>query len=229
MKSKEDMSSNKNTPRFLGAAFLFQAIAALAWTLLLSSLVEIGDISATMTNISNNVLQMRVSIVIALLTAIGVAILGALLYIVLHKQNKIIALVALALYLLEAAILAASRIEAFSLLRISQESVIAGHPDYLQTLGKLYYESADFGDWLHALPFAIGALLFYYLFFKSRYIPRALALFGLATASLALIGTSIVLLGFEFPLIVIGLNFLFEVTIGMWLLVKGISNGSEPK
>ena len=216
------MNSDKNTPRFLGAAFLLQAVAAAVWTYLLSSLIVTGDISASMTNIANNALQMRASIVFTMITAIGVAMLGALLYLVLHKQNKIIALVALVLYLIEAAILAASRIEAFSLLRISQESVIAGHPAYLQTLGKLFYESAEFGDWLHMLPFALGATLFYYLFFKSGYIPRALSLFGLIAALLALIGTPFGLLGYDVPKIVFLPNLPFELTIGVWLMVKGI-------
>ena len=138
MHSNEEVSSDKNTPRFLGAAFLFQAIAAVTWFYLLTSLIVVGDIAATMTNIAANVVQMRASIVIAMLTAIGVAILGTLMYVVLHKQNKNVALVALVLYLIEAAILAASRIEAFSLLRISQESVIARHPIYLQTLGNMF-------------------------------------------------------------------------------------------
>jgi hypothetical protein len=221
------MNSDKNTPRFLGAAFLLQAVAAVVWTYLLSSLIVAGDISASMTNIANNALQMRVSIVFTMITAMGVAMLGALLYIVLHKQNKIIALVAMVLYLIEAAILAASRIEAFALLRISQESVIAGHPAHLQTLGNLFYESADFGDWLHMLPFALGATLFYYLFFKSRFIPRALALFGLIAASLALIGIPLGLLGYDVPTYVFIPNLPFELTIGGWLLVKGIRNGSE--
>jgi hypothetical protein len=190
-------------------------------------LIVTGDISASMTNIANNALQMRASIVVTMFTAIGIAILGSLLYIVLHKQNKIIALVALALYLIEAAILAASRIEAFSLLRISQESVIAGHPAYLQTLGNLFYESADFGDWLHMLPFTLGAILFYYLFLKSRYIPQALSLFGLIAASLALIGTSLVLLGYDVPIFVVALNLPFEIAIGVWLMAKGIRGGSE--
>ncbi len=163
------MNSANNTPRFLGAAFLLQAVAAAVWTYLLSSLIVTGDISASMTNIANNALQMRVSILFTMITAIGVATLGALLYVVLRRQNKSIALVALGLYLIEAAILAASRIEAFALLRISHESVIAGHPAYLQTLGNLFYESAEFGDWLHTLPFALGATLFYTLFFKSGY------------------------------------------------------------
>jgi hypothetical protein len=162
-------------------------------------------------------------------TAIGVAMLGALLYIVLHKQNKIIALMAMVLYLIEAAILAASRIEAFALLRISQESVIAGHPAHLQTLGNLFYESADFGDWLHMLPFALGATMFYYLFFKSGFIPRVLSLWGLIAASLALIGTPLVLLGYDVPMIIFLPNLPFELTIGVWLMVKGIRDGSETK
>jgi hypothetical protein len=221
------MNSDKNTPRFLGAAFLFQAIASVGWFILLSSLIVTGDISASMTNIANNAWQMRASIVVAMFTAIGIAILGVLLYVVLLKQNKIIALVALGLYLIEAAILAASRIEAFSLLRISQESLEAGHPAYLQTLGNLFYESADFGDWLHILPFALGAILFYYLFFKSKYIPRALSLFGLIAATLALIGIPFLLLGHNIPMLVFLPNLAFELTIGVWLMVKGIEDGSE--
>jgi hypothetical protein len=73
------------------------------------------------------------------------------------------------------------------------------------------------------LPFALGATLFYYLFFKSGYIPRVLSLWGLIAASLALIGTPFVLLGYDVPMIVFLPNLPFELTIGVWLLVKGIS------
>ena len=109
------MKLDKNISRFLGAAFLFQAIAALVWTILLGSLIVPGNITASMTNISNNALQMQASIVVTMFTAIGIFILGVLLYVTLKKQNKIIALVALGLYLIEATILAVSRILAFSL------------------------------------------------------------------------------------------------------------------
>ena len=107
---------------------------------------------------------------------------------------------------------------------IIRESVIAGHPAYMQTLGNLLYEAAEFGDWLHMIPFSLGAFMFYYLFFKSGYIPRILSLFGIIAASLALIGTPFVLLGYDIPLAVFLPNLLFELTIGVWLLVKGISN-----
>lgn len=221
------MNTTKNTIKLLGAAFLLQAIASGGWTVLLGQLIVPGDIIASMTNIANNPLQMRASIVLTMITVMAIVMLGSLLFVTLRKQNGPIALVALGLYLIEVAVLAVSRIPAYALLRVSQESVATGHPAYLQTLGNLLYESADFGDWVHMLPFAVGATLFYYLFFKSGYIPRTLALIGLVVAPLALIGTLLGLLGFDVPIAVLIPNLPFELVIGLWLLIKGISKGSE--
>ena len=225
------MNSDKNTPRLLGAAFLLQAVASLVSGLIspASSLIVSDNIIETMTNIANNALQMRASIVLDMITAIGIVMLGSLLFVTLKKQNGKIALVALGLYLIEAAILAVSRIPAFALLLVSQESVIAGHPAHLQTLGNLFYESQSFGIELHMLPFALGATMFYYLFFKSGFIPRVLSLLGLVAAPLALIGTLFGLLGYNVPLVVFLPNLPFELGVGLWLMVKGIRDGSETK
>ena len=224
------MNLDKNTPRLLGAAFLLQAIASLvSGLILLQPLIISGNIINSMTNISNNALQMRASIVVEMITAIGIVILGVLLFITLKKVSMKISLVALGLYIIEAALLAASRIPAFSLLRISQESVIAGHPTYLQTLGNLFYESQSFGYDLHMLAFALGATLFYYLFFKSGFLPRVLSLWGLIAAPLALIGILFSLFGYDVPIVVFLPNLPFEITMGIWLMVKGIRNGSERK
>ena len=217
------MNTDKNTPRFLGAAFLLQAVASLAWTLLLEQLIVSGNITDIMTDIANNALLMRASIVGEMITTIGIVLLGVLLYVTLKKQNRTIALVALALYLIEAAILAFREILAFSLLRISQESVIAGHPAHLQTLGNLFYESQSFGYSLHTLVFGLGATLFYFLFFKSGYIPRILSLWGLIAAPLAFIGTLFELFGYVVPLFVFLPNLPFELTIGVWLMIKGFN------
>ena len=98
----------------------------------------------------------------------------------LRKQSEKIALVAFGFYILEAALLAVSRMEAFSLLRISQEYVTAGQPAYLETMGNLAFESMDFvGSTLHMLTFCLGGILFYYLLYKSKIVPGALSLWGL--------------------------------------------------
>jgi hypothetical protein len=224
---EEKMNVDKSTVRLLGVAFLIQAVASLiASLILLEPLIESGSIIDTMTNVSNNVLRMRASIVFHMITAMGVVMLGALLFLTLKEQNRKIAQIALGLYIIEAAILAASRIPAFSLMRVSQESVMAGHPDYLQSLGNLFLESAEFGDWLHMLAFALGATFFYYLFLKSRYIPRFLPIWGLVAAPLALIGTLVVLFGYDVPIFVFIPNLPFELTMGVWMIVWGIKDRS---
>jgi len=89
---------------------------------------------------------MRASIVAEMIAVIGIVMLGALLYVTLKGQNRNTALVALGLYLVTAAIIAVSRIAAFALLRTSQESVIAGHPVYLQTLAACRRDSFPAGQ-----------------------------------------------------------------------------------
>ena len=222
------MNSNKNNLRLLGTAFLLQAVAAVvSGPILLNPLIVQGNIIDSMINITNNALQMRASIVGEMIAVIGIVMLGALLFVTLKKQNGKIALVALGLYLITAAIIAVSRIAAFSLLRISQESVIAGHPAYLQTLGNLFYELQEFGYFLHMLPYSLGATLFYYLFYKSGFIPRGLILFGLIAAPLAFIGSLFDLFGFDIPMVIYLPNLPFDLGIGVWLLVKGIEEWKQ--
>jgi hypothetical protein len=222
---EEKVNSVKKTSIVLGIAFLLQFITSLFSGLVLRpALITTGNIIETMTNISNNVWLMRAYILVDMITALGIVFLGAILFIVLKKKNEKIALVALGFYVIEAALLAVSRMQAFSLLRISQEYIVAGQSDYLQTLGNLSVESMDFaGSTLHTLVFSIGGILFYYLLYKSRAVPRILSLWGLITVPLVLIGTLSAVFGYEVPFFVYFPYVPFEFVIGIWILVKGIN------
>ena len=228
MTTKETMYLEQKTPKLLGGAFLLQAVASLASTFLLTPLIVPGDIIASMTNLANNVLQMRASIVGEMIAVIGIIMLGSLLYMTLKEQNRTLALVALGLYLLTAGIIAVSRIASFALLHISLESVSAGHPEYLQTLGNLFYELQEAGYFLHMLPYTLGATMFYYLFYISGYLPRVLSIWGLIAAPLAFLGSLFDHLGLYVPMIVFLPNLPFDLGIGLWLLIKGTKNPEDP-
>jgi hypothetical protein len=224
------MNTVNKTSRVLGVAFLLQAITDLISGLILKLALTVpGDISKTMINIANKPWLMRANILGEITTAVGIIFLGAILFVTLRKQNENIALIALGFYILEAALLAASRIEAFSLLRISQEYVAAGNPAYLQTIGNLAFESMNFGYTLIMLPFCLGAILFYYLLYKSGVAPRALSLWGLITVFPCLIGTLFSVFGYQVPFFVYLPYVPFEFVIGVWILVKGINDASEIK
>jgi hypothetical protein len=218
------MNTVKNTSRVLGVAFLLQFVTSFSSGVFLSNAWSVpGDISETMLKIANNTSLMRANILVDMLTALGVIFLGAMLFLTLRKQNEKIALVALGFYILEAVLHAVSRMEAFSLLRISQEYVVAGNPAYLQTMGNLAFESMNFvGSTLMMLAFCLGAILFYYLLFKSGVVPRALSLWGLVTLFPLLIGTTTQIFGYTIPFFFYAPYVPFELVIAIWILVKGI-------
>ena len=131
------MNSDKNTPRFVGAAFLLQAVASAVVGLILLEPLKVPDnIVETMTNFANNVLQVRAGIVGEMITVTALVILSVLLYVVLKKQNRNIAFVALGLRLTEVALLAVSRIATFAFLRTSQAFVTRRTPCLFADSGK---------------------------------------------------------------------------------------------
>jgi len=228
------MNTVKNTPRFLGAAFLFVFVASLLSNTLLSSAIGTGSISNNLVNIANNLTLVRASILVELFTSVGIIVLASLLYVVLHNQNKIIALVALGWWLAEAITLAVSKIGAFALIPLSLEYIEAGAPQssYFQTLGNFLYYGVDRQGWaVHMLFFCLGGILWYSLFYKSRYIPRAMALWGTISVAVVLSGTLVVLFDRNLdPGMILFIPYLlFEGLIGPWLMVKGITESSETR
>lgn len=221
------LNFSKNTPRWLGIAFIFQAVASLLSETVSDSLIVSDSISDTMVNISNTPFTMQVGIVGRLVTAIGILLLTILLYTTLKSQNKVIARWAFGLRLTEVASFVVIVITAFSLLFISQEYATTGvsDPSYFVTLGSLFHESMEYTFNVNMLFFSLGAFLFYYLFLKSKYIPKVFSVWGMASTFLALVGILFALLGYELNIIIYLIAFLpilpLELSIGIWLTVKG--------
>jgi Domain of unknown function (DUF4386) len=103
------MHTEKIAPRLLGAAFLFVALVSLTSGLLLTSVVGSGSISDMLVNISHQQTLMRLSGLGELVTSSGIVVLAGLLYSVLRKQRKLIALVALGCWLAKPSFLPSAR------------------------------------------------------------------------------------------------------------------------
>lgn len=219
------MNPNRKT-RILGFAFLLQFITSVSSGSFIRPLWFVpDDISATMLKIAENPVVLRINILVDMLTALGVILLGAVLFVTLKKQNEKLALTALGFYILEGALLAASRIGTFSLLKLSQAYASTGRPESLLILGNVALEAADFvGDALHVLAFCLGAILFYFLLYQLKVVPHWLSLWGLITVIPVLAGTLTALFDVHLPFIFFLPYFPFELVIGIWILVKGISD-----
>ena len=222
------MNIEMNTIRLLGAAQLIVFISAMLSDRLLTSVVGSGSISDILVNISKNLTRMRISILVALVDSMGIVVLAVLFYVVFNEQYSIIALVALGFFLAEAITLAVSKIGAYALIPLSQEFVEAGAPEssYFQTLGDFLYYGVDRqGYHIHNLFFCSGGILWYYLFFRSGYIPQVLAVWGFAAVGLLSAAVLLVLYNRDFTrVMILALPYApYELVLGVWLIVKGFN------
>ncbi len=159
-------------------------------------------------------------------TAAGIAIA---LYPVLRKHNRALALGSVAGRLVEGAFVLVGTLSLVTLLGVSQEAVAGGSADAssFQAVSTSLLAARDwtFG-FVAMLPFLVGALMYYYLLFKGRLVPRWLSGWGLVAASLALVAT--VYSGFTQEFGFSNVNIVLNIPIGVqemvlavWLIVKG--------
>jgi hypothetical protein len=224
------MISERNAPRLLGAAFLFVFFVSLISNVLLTSVVGSGNVSHDLVKVSNQLTRVRLSVLGQMLTSSGIVFLAVLLFLVLRSVNRILALVALGWWLAEAITLALIQLGVLALIPLSLDFVRAGAPgeSFYQGLGQfLYYGLAKQGMSIHMWFYCIGGLLWYGMFFRSRYIPRIISLWGLVAVVLALGAAAFQIFGYAVPLWVSIPLAPFELAIGFWLLLKGIKAGSE--
>jgi len=230
------MTSYRDTTKLLGIAYLIQFVGSLLSGPLIDTAMGSGSISEILSSISGNVILMRAGIIAEVVTVIGIIVMTVLLYIVLQRQNKLFALVALSFWLTEALFLLINSIGTNALISLSVEYIQAGSPDpsVLITLGTLLIEMKEFSYAILMLFFGLGGILWYYMFYKSQYIPKALALWALVVMPFIPIDVLLFLLGIGMesilrmvilsPLIV---YLPYEGVMGLWFILKGIDEGDS--
>ena len=77
--------------------------------------------------------------------------------------------------------------------------------------------------WLTSIVFSLGALMFYYLFYRSRLIPRWLSVWGLVGAALYLATPLLDMFGHGFGVLMAPLA-VAEIVLAVWLIVRGLAS-----
>jgi len=223
------MCSTNKTSRILGIAFLLQFITSFSSGVFLQQKLFVpDDMHATLLKIADNTGLLRASILLDMCTVLGVIFLGGVLYLTLRKQSETMALVGMTFYILEGVLHAVSRMQAFSLMGISQDYVAAGYPADLLTLGNLTFESMNFlGSTLMMLAFCVGAMLLYYPLYRAKIVPDWLSLWGLISVFFLLIWTVLAILGIEVPFFLYVPYVPFEFVIGIWILINGVNQEAD--
>jgi hypothetical protein len=175
--------------------------------------------------ISANENQFIVGALLVLTMGLALAMIPVVIYPLLKKYDEALALGYVVFRgALETVTYFAMVIGWLLLLTLSHEYVQAGAPDdsYYQTLGAVLQEIGGWSDHISAIVFSLGALMFYYVLYQSKLIPRWLSGWGLIGAILVL-GVGLAgMFGAELDFLWAPLA-LQEMVLALWLIVKGFS------
>ena len=200
---------------------------------LLNPLVVRGNAAETARNIVAHETQFRVAATLFLTYSAGVVVLLAALYVILKPVNPGLALVGALFRLVFALLWLLSSINMLGALRLlGNASYLQGfEPDRLQVLSRLHL-AANFDAYYVGLPFfGLACTVCAYLWLKSNYIPKGLAVFGVISSAWCVICAFVYLVfpGFAKPVDPYWFDSpmaIFEMVLSFWLLFKGLKPGS---
>ena len=214
--------------RIAGFTYLFYMAVGGSSHALMNRATNAEGTAATLARIAEHALDVRVSVLLQLLECLSALVLAVALYGITRDQDRELAMLALACRVGEGVIGAIGIPQALGLMWLATAAAGATAPDVAtaNALGAFLLmpvPSIPIG----AIFFAVGSTLFSYLLLLGRMVPVSLAWLGVFASVLLVVGLPLQLVGFlEGPLaaymwvpIVV-----FQVTLGLWLLIKGVSS-----
>ena len=236
MTTKEKMNTSRKIAIAVGVVYLItNFVAGPPGLLLEASILNAPDY---LINLSANETRWIIAELLGFMMGVGVACIGPMIYPILKQHNGSIAILYVGARIVEGVVYIVGQASTLSLVTLSQEFVKAGSPDasYFQTLGELLLAGRDWVGQLAFIVFCLGAMMFYYLLYQSKLIPRWLSGFCFTGPTLGLVAVLLGLFGLVEPRSTIDLVlqvplFFSEFGLAVWLIVKGFNPSaivSEP-
>jgi hypothetical protein len=221
------MKSEQYAARVAGFMFLFLIATVIASSVLIGG-VEDDEISQTLRNVSDNSFRVRLGVLFLIVGGISTLILAAALYAVTKHQDRNLAILALSCRAVEAGLYAIGIISALTLLSLSERTTTAStaEPTAAYIPGDIVSDVNAWGTNVGAAFFAVGSLLYSYLLLKARSIPVALSVFGVIASLILIVGVPLQTASGQAtaqgtPAVIWIPMIIFEISTGLWLLVRG--------
>ena len=229
MKNQISITSQYKAARLAGLLYLIAMVTGLFAEFYVhfpSTLIVSGDATKTASNIMANERLYRIGIANNIITfAIDVVLIWAL-YVLLRPVSRNLALLAVFFRLVETTMACVAIINYFVAMQFVSDA------DHLKAFDSEQLQALSIMHYTYALTFTVvaiflglGSTIFNYLLFKSRYIPKALAVWGIFSSLLLLTSQFAIIIFPDLEKIIIPACFgpiaIDEIALGFWLLFKG--------
>src|SRR5271165_2046828 len=223
--------SQRKAARVAGFAYLITFATVVSVNFGIHDRLIVESNAETARNILAHERLFRIGIVGDLVYCAGVVVLLTALYVILRPVNRGLALLAAFWRLVWVLMWLVMTLNLFDALRLlnGADYMRAFEAERLQALASLYLGTRFDYYYVGLLFGALASTVCGYLWFKSRYIPRALAAFGvLSSAWCVICAFAFIVLPhfdaavnaswFDVPMVI------FEMTLGLWLLFRGLTS-----
>jgi len=215
--------------RVVGFSYLFALLPSIFAEFYVSGRLVSDNAIVTAQNIIAHERLFRLGLASNLLVFAADVVLVTALYIVLERVNRRLALLAVFFRLIETTILIVAVLNDFYVLRLLSGAsyLTTVNSNELAALARVSIGAHSSAYGVALLLFGFGSPVFCYLWLKSGYIPKPLAVWGLlASAWIGICSFAFIIFPDLRQVVSIGYYggpiFLFELTIGFWLLIKGV-------
>jgi hypothetical protein len=215
--------------RVAGFIYLFaMALGIFSQVFVLGRIVVPGDAAASANNIVASEGLFRLGIAADVITVVSDVVIAWAFYELLKSVDKSLALLGAFLRIADGTILAVTTFYGLITLRLLSGVgyLHAFETSQLQSLARLFMSARGVGFDVGFVFLGLGSTVFAYLLFKSLYVPRALAGWGIFSSLALAVGSLAVIL---FPWFAAKASmtymvpmFFYEVPLGLWFLVKGV-------
>ena len=216
------MNTYRTTARVVGVIFLAGMIIGIGGNvLILPILGGPGYLAA----LSANSMMLAIGAGLWLMTVVGDAAHGVLMFPILKQHNERIAIGYLAARIVDAVFIAVMVLFILLQIPLASEYLKAAGSDtsYLQALSTMFVQVNLYAYHIAMFTLGIAGLLLCYTFYRAKLVPRLVAVWGLVGYATILCGSVLEVLGFNLQTIHAIPGGLWELFIGVWLIVTGFN------
>ncbi|MGD0786653.1 MAG: DUF4386 domain-containing protein [Terracidiphilus sp.] len=222
-------SSQRSAAKVVGVAYLVTFVAVVYTRYGILGRLLTDNAADTARNILAQEQLFRAGIAGYLFYCVSLIVLVTALYVVLRPVSRGFALLAALWWLVWVFMWLGITLNLFDALRLihGADSLQAFGPERLQAVASFYLHRCFDYYYVGLLFWGLASTVCACLWFKSRYIPRALAAFGVVSSAFAVACTFVFIMFPRFDTIV-GLGWfdtpmgLFDIALSFWLVFKGL-------
>jgi hypothetical protein len=221
--------TSRKTAIIVGVLYIIGTVAGILSLVFTGPILEGPDY---LTQVSTNPNQIVIGALFVLTMGLALAMIPVMMFPILKRYDEALAIG----YVVfrgapETATYLALVIGWLFLPLISQEYVkaIAADALYFQSLGDLVLQAHDHIDHVLTMVFILGALMFYYVLYQSKLVPRWLSGWGLLAAMPYFISGVLCLFALLNPMSTVQMILVLplavqEMVLAIWLIVKGFNS-----